>query len=76
MKKILISISVIVLSIGAMIPASSDISLEKNSFQIEVNHDNNFDLIIITESFLTSELEPLIQHKNKYGINTMIMTTE
>ena len=55
---------------------SSDISLEQNSFQIEVNHDANFDLIIITESFLTSELESLVQHKNKYGINTMIMTTE
>jgi hypothetical protein len=76
MKKILISIFIIVLSIGAVIPASPDISLEKNSFQIEVNHDDNFDLIIITESFLTSELESLIQHKNKYGINTMIMTTE
>jgi hypothetical protein len=76
MKKILISIFVIVLLIGAVIPASSDISLEKNSFQIEVNHDDNFDLIIITESFLTSELESLVQHKNKYGVNTMIMTTE
>ena len=56
MKKILISIFIIVLSIGAVIPASSDISLEKNSFQIEVNHNDNFDLIIITESFLNFDV--------------------
>ena len=76
MKKILISIFIIALLIGVVIPVSSDISLEKNSFQIEVNKDDYFDLIIITNAYLISELEPLVQHKNQHGINTMIKTTE
>ncbi len=76
MKKTLISISIIVLLLGVVIPVSSDISLEKNSFQIKINQDDDFDLIIITNAYLISELEPLFQHKNKYGIHTMIKTTE
>ena len=33
-------------------------------------------MIIITNAYLISELEPLVQHKNQHGINTMIKTTE
>jgi len=68
MKKTLISIFIIALLIGVVIPVSSDISLEKNSFQIEVNKDDYFDLIIITNAYLISELEPLVQHKNQHGV--------
>ena len=80
MKRKVISIGVIavflLLGFSSLTVISDDISIEKNSFQIEVNKDDYFDLIIITNAYLISELEPLVQHKNKYGINTMIMTTE
>lgn len=39
-------------------------------------HEDNFTLVIITASSFSKDLEPLVIHKNKYGINTKIVTID
>ncbi len=35
----------------------------------------NYDLVIISPEKFTADLEPLVEHKNKYGVKTFIKTT-
>ena len=38
--------------------------------------DDTYDLVIITPSEYTDELQPLVNHKNSYGMDTVVKTTQ
>ena len=45
--------------------------------QIEISSiTDTYDMVIIAPSLFTSEIEPLIQHKNEHNIRTILQTTE
>ena len=37
---------------------------------------NDYDMLIITPNIFSDKLQPLVEHKNKYGIETILKTTE
>ena len=43
---------------------------------IPVSFSDEYDLVIIAPEQFSSELQPLVDHKNSYGVDTIIKTTE
>ena len=41
-----------------------------------VSFSDEYDLVIISPSEFSNELQPLIEHKNSFGVNTLLVTTE
>jgi len=73
MKKILLLVIGILLLSGLEATALPDrelISTEKEIFQDE------YDMVIISPSMFSTELQPLINHKNSRNVQTILKTTE
>ncbi|GAF74717.1 unnamed protein product, partial [marine sediment metagenome] len=52
-------------------------NLNSISSSIEfTSSSSNYDMIIITPEKFVSNLQPLVNHKNSYGINTLIKNVE
>lgn len=57
-------------------PEKIEIRLTYILTEHSIVHPNKFDMVIITPERFFSHLQPLVEHKNKYGLNTTIKTTE
>ncbi|KYK23835.1 hypothetical protein AYK24_00970 [Thermoplasmatales archaeon SG8-52-4] len=55
---------------------SADITVSYQEPINPVNFNDVYDMVIITPSAYSNELQPLINHKNNYGIETTLKTTE
>jgi len=53
-----------------------NISITYEKSEIKEEYSDNYDLVIITPSEFYSNLKPLVDHKNSYGIETNIVTLE
>ena len=74
MKKIFpISVLVLLILSGGITTAISisDITLQQKNYEFD-----EYKMIIIAPNEFSSEIQPLIDHKNSHGINTLIQTTQ
>ena len=55
---------------------SAEIKISYEEPKNPVSFSDEYDLLIISPSEFSDELQPLINHKNNYGINTTLKTTE
>ncbi len=55
---------------------SAQIKVTYEPVQTPINFPDECDLVIIAPSEFSEKLQPLIDHKNGYGLNTTLMTTE
>ena len=53
-----------------------EITINYMSPQQDLIYNDDFDLVIISPGEFTSELQPLITHKNNMGVKTFLKTTE
>jgi hypothetical protein len=75
MKKI-IGILIVTLLIGTVIPAVGTINKTTEEKTPQTQNQDSYDLVIIAPSAFSSNLQRLIDHKNQYGVNTILKTTE
>jgi len=55
----------------------ADISISYNDPDVDIfPATSEYDLVIIAPSKFQANIEPLIEHKNRYGLNTILKTTE
>jgi hypothetical protein len=74
MKKIFpISVLVLLILSGGITAAISisDITLQQKNYEFD-----EYKMIIIAPNEFSSEIQPLIDHKNSHGINTLLETTQ
>ena len=76
MKKKIIGIFVCMLMIATAVPAVGAMNTTIDEKNIQTQCKEAYDLVIIAPSTFSSTLQPLIDHKNQHGINTMLKTTE
>jgi hypothetical protein len=55
---------------------TSAISLNKSNIKSSCNVNDEYDMIIIAPEEFSSEIQPLINHKNSYDIKTHLKTTQ
>jgi len=82
MKKILplIVIGILLISgLGAVaVPETKKNMLIEKTKSLSISHPtflDEYDLIIITPNQFSAELQPLINHKNNHGVQTILKTT-
>ena len=54
----------------------ADISVTYEEPTNPINFEDVYDLVIITPSEFSNELQPLMEHKNSHGVNTTLKTIE
>ena len=55
---------------------NAEIKISYEEPVIPVTFNEEYDLLIISPSEFTNELQPLIEHKNSFGVKTILKTTE
>ena len=77
MKKKIVGILVSTLFIAtAVLPAVGTTNKTINKKNVQMQSQDAYDMVIIAPSIFSNILQKLINHKNKYGINTTLKTTE
>lgn len=73
MKKIISFLIIGFLIIGGI---GSSASFLQKSYLGQSANRNQYDMVIIAPKCFKKEIQPLIDHKNSYGVRTYLMTTE
>lgn len=64
------------LVITTALPAVATMTKTNNKKNIQTTSNGTYDMVIIAPSKFSDALQPLIEHKNKHGVNTTLKTTE
>jgi hypothetical protein len=64
------------ISASALNPLANNNKYEYGLETQTINKIDNYDMVIISPDVFIQELQPLIDHKNEYGISTFLKTTE
>ena len=73
MKKI---IPILIIGILVLAGLGASANLEKKSESYENINFEEYDMVIIAPNIFSEEIQPLINHKNEYGIRTFLNTIE
>jgi hypothetical protein len=76
MRKKIIGILVCMLMMTAALPAVATMKKTGNEKTVQTLSNGTYDMVIIAPSKFSDALQPLIDHKNKHGVNTTLKTTE
>ena len=58
------------------VPKEIEITVEYQEPELSLFTADEFDMVIIAQDQFSQELQPLIDHKNEYGVRTFLKTTE
>ena len=73
---VLLSLVVSGINVTALNPLTNNNKYEYGQEIQTINQIDIYDMVIISPDVFIQELQPLIQHKNDYGVHTFLKTTE